>query len=263
MIYRDSNLLVSMKAAAYYSLFYFGGTQAQQHGESGMNEAKDGELGGSNDDNDDEVIFGKDRRPSLLSRNLRPDAMEGGARPSLSASDLPPFKKSMKCYIDSCKKTFTFGGRSHCRHCGNSVCKKHISETKVPMDLFGYAGTDGERLFEKVCIKCFDEVMAKSVKGGTLSTGRLLCYLKLFRDRTRYLRIKRGLKAVRVLQGIFRGDKCRIDLTWRDVGLNDVVELVRDQLKMEQGQEQQEEKEQDVELQPKYRKLSYQTEYTP
>lgn len=214
----------SKNTASYYSMFYFGGTLAADSGEYSMAKVSDdSELGGSHDDNDDEVMFGKDRRPSLLSRNLRPEVFEGEMRPSLSVADLPPFKKSMKCYIDGCKKTFTFGGRSHCRHCGNSVCNKHVSATKVPMDLFGYANAEGERLFEKVCVECYDDVMAKSVKGGQLSTGRLLCYLMFFRDRTRYLRIKRGLKAVRKLQAIIRGDLCRIDLTWRNAGLEDVV----------------------------------------
>ena len=208
-------------SSAYYSYFYFGGKKVD---DIRLKYNNNEEVNNSLDDGDD-IMFGKDRRPSLLSRNLRPDAKpdESGAvgterSNSLTVKDMPPFKKSMKCCIEGCKKTFTFGGRSHCRRCGNSCCNKHVSSKKVPMDLFGYATPDGDRMFEKVCVKCYDEAMDKSFQCGELSAGRLLCYLRLFRDRTRYLRIKRGLKAIRTLQAILRGDRTRIELTWTDRG---------------------------------------------
>ena len=216
-----------MGKAPYYSFFYFGGSLAEEQSEVSAKDVSDNEVEGTNYCGDDEVMFGKDRRPSLLSRNLRLNAVEGDRRPSLSAADLPPFKKGMKCYIDGCKKTFNLEV-GHTAGIVVTVCvtNKHVSATKVPMELFGYAKKDGEKLFEKVCVKCYDDAMAKNFNGGRLSAGKLLCYLKLFRDRSRYLRVKKGLKAVKALQAIIRGDRCRIDLTWRDVGLQDVVKFV-------------------------------------
>ena len=142
------------------------------------------------------------------------EAMIEGDATVLTKKDLPTFKKSMRCYIDGCRKSFTFGGRSHCRRCGESICSDHVVE-KVSMTFFGY--DKNLSLFEKVCTKCYDEAMKKKV-GGKLNIQRLLCYIRYFRDRTRWLRIRKGVHAVKTIQITWRYERARINRTWKDVG---------------------------------------------
>ena len=114
-------------SANYYSTFYFGGKQATEPLAEYKFGDRDTIMGGSAKTNNEYGEY----------------TIQGNK----TKEDLPKFKKSNHCYIEGCSKTFTFGGRSHCRRCGNSVCSKHISPKSVSMALFGY---QSDELFEKV-----------------------------------------------------------------------------------------------------------------
>ena len=161
----------------YYEIFYFGGGKPSLPAGFSSKGPLQGVEKESRPIEDDDNI--NDNDPGELGQE---DVTTDGV---LTKKDLPKFKKSMRCYIEGCRKSFTFGGRSHCRKCGNSVCTEHVKD-KVSMALFGY--DKGLCLFEKVCTKCHDEAMQKKV-GGKLNVDRLLCYIRYLRDRTRWLRI--------------------------------------------------------------------------
>ena len=55
------------------------------------------------------------------------------------------FGSEYNCEKDDCKKSFAFGGRSHCRQCRKAFCQKHIHTNN---------SVDKKSKFFKMCENC-------------------------------------------------------------------------------------------------------------